>query len=58
MGEENCGQQPSGRDMTTIITALSKRVEKLQLQSNKYMQTTLNMVKEDNKHLESVVDKL
>ena len=28
-GEDN-GQQPLGRDMTTIITALNKRVERLQ----------------------------
>ena len=29
-GEDN-GQQPLGRDMTTVITALSKRVERLQV---------------------------
>ena len=29
-GEEDNVQQPSGRDITTVITALSKRVERLQ----------------------------
>ena len=29
-GEEDSGQQPSSRDMTTVVTALSKRVERLQ----------------------------
>ena len=57
-GEEDSGQQPSGRDVTTIIIALSKRVERLQAQLSKHMQTTLDMVKEDNRHLESAVDEL
>ena len=30
-GGEGDAQQPSGRDMTTIIMALSKRVERLQV---------------------------
>ena len=29
-GEEDNGQKPSGQDMTTVITALSKKVERLQ----------------------------
>ena len=30
-GEEDNMQQPSGWDMTTVVTALSKRVERLQV---------------------------
>lgn len=57
-GEEDSGQQLSGRDMTTVVTALSKRVERLQAQLSKHTQTTLDMVKEDSRHLETAVGEL
>ena len=57
-GKEDSGQQTPGRDMTTVVTALSKRVERLQAQLSKHMQTTLDMVKEDKRHLETVVNEL
>ena len=44
--------------MTTMVTGLSKRMERLQAQLSKHTQTTLDMMKEDKRLVEAVVDEL